>query len=399
MSAENPWEFLASCIELRNARLFQELNGEETPYSFESGLIGFIDGSNNGSQHLAALTLDENTAPLVNLTPSSLPGDLYQHVSTKVWENIEDRVSRFPPALVTRLSDFLASVVSLKKEIRNSTVGSEEYKNLITSIQKLKKDEEALMGDTGVLFWSRIVDPKHRRKIVKRNVMTLPYGGTSYGLGQQQIDDARKHGIEDLLYMEHKWGAYMGQEVYRSCLQSLVKPMMLLSLFEQIGKSAEDRGEFLKWTTPIVNAPVEQHYVEGTVRMNWVHYGPHWGDKQKSGYYKNAFQLHICFIEDTKPSKGRQAQGASPNIIHSLDATHLTMVVCASPFDVVTIHDSFGASLADMADLFCIVREQFVELYKQDPLHLLLTQFGMEDNVPRGKLDINQIIESEFAFA
>lgn len=100
--------------------------------------------------------------------------------------------------------------------------------------------------------------------------MTLPYGGTAYGLGQQQIDDARKHGIESLMTMEHRWGSYMGRMVFEDCKESLKRPMQLLSLFEQAGKDAEARGEFLSWHVPITNFPVVQTYVEGVVKKIWV---------------------------------------------------------------------------------------------------------------------------------
>jgi hypothetical protein len=80
--------------------------------------------------------------------------------------------------------------------------------------------------------------------------MTLPYGGTSYGLGQQQIDDARKHGIDLLTHMEHKWGAFLGREVYENCRKSLKRPMQLLSVFESAGKKAEEAGKFLSWDMP-----------------------------------------------------------------------------------------------------------------------------------------------------
>ena len=117
--------------------------------------------------------------------------------------------------------------------------------------------------------------------------MTLPYGGTAYGLGQQQIDDARKHGIDQLVAMEHKWGSYMGRQVYDDCRVSLKRPMQLLSVFEAAGKKKDDnikvyedlvkecekakpklplpkppaeKDMFLSWTVPITNFPVLQNY-------------------------------------------------------------------------------------------------------------------------------------------
>ena len=229
--------------------------------------------------------------------------------------------------------------------------------------------------------------------------MTLPYGGTPFGLGQQVIDDAKKHGIDLLLFMEHKWGAYMGRLIYEAAQQSLSKPMQLLSIFEKAGRKAEEEGRFLSWTVPVTNFPVVQNYTQGKVKKIWVQYGPPLGERLLTGYYQNTLQLHVSFIEDTEPSKGKQSQGAAPNNIHSLDAAHLSMTVDRCEFTVTTIHDSFGCLLADMPELFRIVRETFVELYATDPLQSLMRDLkGDATGVNYGSLDINQVKESEYCF-
>lgn len=70
--------------------------------------------------------------------------------------------------------------------------------------------------------------------------------------------------------MEHKWGSYMGREVYDDCRVSLKRPMRLLSVFENAGKVAEAKGEFLSWTVPCTGFPVVQNYTEGTIKKTWV---------------------------------------------------------------------------------------------------------------------------------
>jgi DNA-directed RNA polymerase len=230
--------------------------------------------------------------------------------------------------------------------------------------------------------------------------MTLPYGGTPYGLGEQQISDAKKHGIDLLLHMEHRWGAAMGREVFEDCKTSLERPMRLLSVFEAAGKAAEMRGEYLSWTVPVTNFPVVQTYTEGVVKKTWVQYGPPRGERTSTGYFENTFQLRVCYVEELVPSKGKQSSAASPNAIHSLDAAHLTMTVCKCPFNITTIHDSFGCLLGDMPDLFRIVRETFVELYKADPLTSLMKDInGDISKIELGTLDISLVLDSEYCFS
>lgn len=217
---------------------------------------------------------------------------------------------------------------------------------------------------------------------------------------QQQIDDAKKHAIDLLYHMEHRWGAYMGREVYDDCRVSLKRPMQLLSVFEAAGLQAEAEGRFLSWTVPVTNFPVVQNYTEGTVKKTWVQYGPPKGHKLSNGYYENTYQLSVCFIEETQPSRGKQSQGASPNAIHSLDAAHLALTVYRCDFPVTTIHDSFGCLLADMPKLFRVVRETFVELYSSDPLTSLMKDIGGDMSaVQLGTLDISLVLDSEYCFA
>lgn len=229
--------------------------------------------------------------------------------------------------------------------------------------------------------------------------MTIPYGGTRYGLAEQQIDDARKHGITQLNFMEHSWGSYMGRTVYDSCRDSIKRPMKLLAIFEAAGKKAEEENRYLKWTLPITNFPVVQNYVEGDVRKLWIQYGPPEGERLNTGYFENTLQLNVCFIEDLKPSKGKQSVGAAPNAIHSLDACHMMLTTYMSPFPITTIHDSYGCLLGDMQDLFVIVREAFVELYKVNPIYKLMDDIkGDISEVEFGTLDIGQFINSEYGF-
>jgi DNA-directed RNA polymerase len=232
------------------------------------------------------------------------------------------------------------------------------------------------------------------------NVMTIPYGGTAYGLGEQVIDDSKKHGIELLMYLEHKWGAYMGRLVHEDSKRSLERPMKLLSAFEQAGKKAEHEGRFLRWTVPITNFPVVQNYTQGIIKKIWIQYGPPMGDRLNTGYFSNTLQLSICFIENVKPSKGKQSQGAAPNAIHSLDAAHLALTVYRADFPISTIHDSFGCLLCEMPDLYRTIRETFVELYRENPIYSLMKDVdGDIDSIEFGTLNILDVLKSEYAFA
>ncbi len=397
MNADKPWQFLAACLEYKKVVDWEEAGND--PYEFESSLECFIDGSNNGSQHLSALTHDEETAPHVNLVPLVYPGDLYKYVADHVWLRINAQTAKLSRREKAKYDNVIDTLIDLKQSIQAAPLKSDRRKELIEEIKKFKLTHKDDIRKASCVYWSRITDEKHRRKVVKRNVMTLPYGGTAYGLGQQQIDDARKHGIDQLMSMEHIWGSYIGREVFEDCKESLRRPMRLLSVFEEAGRKAEAKVEFLRWKVPITNFPVVQHYTEGTVKLTWVQYGPIINPKP-NGENDNSLRLSVCYPELPKPAKGKQSQAASPNAIHSLDAAHLTIATCRADFPITTIHDSFGCLLGDMPELFCLIRETFVELYQADPLTSLMEDInGDVSNVELGTLNVEEILESEYAFA
>ena len=400
MGADKPWQFLAACIELRKLREYQYSVRNFDCYDYQSHLEVYIDGTNNGSQHLAALTKDEITAPYVNLVPQELPGDLYSYVAGHVWDILKKEVAELTKEEKQSCEVFIDNVIEIKKQINAAEMNSDRRQDMIASLNKLRDSEGAKLKSCSAVFWLRIKDTKEKRKIVKRNTMTIPYGGTAYGLGQQVIDDSKKHGIALLLYMEHKWGSFLGREVLKDCKICLKRPMALLGVFERAGKAAEANSRFLSWTTPCTNFPVVQYYVEGKVKKLWVQYGPPIGEKLNTGYYENTLQIAICFIELPLPSRGKQSTGASPNIIHSFDAAHLTLTVAKADYPVTTIHDSFGCLLSDMSSLYTLIRETFVEVYKDDPLIPLLEDIGGDINeLNIGDLDVNEILHSEYCFS
>ncbi len=251
MKADKPWQFLAACTELMHLRIWQMEVYEKhkdmyDEFDYESHLECYIDGSNNGSQHLAALTKDDITAPHVNLVPSHLPGDLYRYVADHVWAHLNELASDLSEDEREACEKLIDNLIELKKQINEAELKSDLRKELTDKIQAFKKENEMLLYIAAPIFWLRIKDSKQRRKIVKRNTMTIPYGGTAYGLGQQIIDDAKKHGIELLMYLEHRWGAFLGREVYNDCRNSLNRPMILLEIFESAGKKAEACSDWQK---------------------------------------------------------------------------------------------------------------------------------------------------------
>jgi len=143
----------------------------------------------------------------------------------------------------------------------------------------------------------------------------------------------------------------------------------------------------MAWNSPVTNFPVVQNYRQPISNRTWLSYGD------------ARFHVVVENWEEATLDKDSQRLGASPNIVHSCDGVHMSMVVYAADFDVAAIHDSWGCTAGSMSKLFPLVREKFVELYKLDPLKHILKQLGCESMMPkRGNLDIAKVLESDFCF-
>ena len=108
----------------------------------------------------------------------------------------------------------------------------------------------------------------------------------------------------------------------------------------------------------------------------------------------------------------KAVSGSSPNLVHSLDAAALTETVVRCLKDGVTdfamVHDSYGTHCTNMPLLNQRLREAFVDMYKQNDILQNLydnavTTLAEDTEIPlppiKGKLDLDQVLKSDYFFA
>jgi DNA-directed RNA polymerase len=78
--------------------------------------------------------------------------------------------------------------------------------------------------------------------------------------------------------------------------------------------------------------------------------------------------------------------GAAPNFVHALDASHLIRVVNAAASEGITslavVHDSFGCLAPQARELHRIIRKQLALLYDWDVLADLREAAGSIEPIP-----------------
>ena len=190
----------------------------------------------------------------------------------------------------------------------------------------------------------------------------------------------------------------------------------IYSYFIETAKIMVELGLPITWITPS-GLKITQHYLKS---------------KETVISTKLFNQTKKMVIRESlnKLDKLKQTNAIIPNIIHSLDATHLINLINKSQDQgfspIITVHDCFGTHPNKMDELAFMVKKEFVLLYSQDNLletyHNRLIQsikdnkyeviFSVEEkcnyvinndylikipNIPKlGELDLQKIIDSKY---
>lgn len=311
-----------------------------------------LDGSCSGLQHFAGIMLDESTARAVNVVPNNAA------TSADVYTSIAEAVTE-----------------------RMVLLDGREAETPYPS------------------YWRNLVS----RDVVKQPVMTLSYGVTKIGMRNQIKEKCKKLVRKGKLeYKNGTTNEYAGflaeqiQEAIGEVAGAAFSVMDWLALAAQTkAKLVDGLGGALSWTTPI-GLPVTQEYYEYETQRLHVFVE---GKEIKFHHRTGAAMVR----------KSKQKQGAAPNFVHSMDASHLMLTVNACVKEDIKsfamIHDSFGTHAADTGVLFEVLRYEFSKMYEDDVLIQLFMEMpkNVQDRLPlppeRGNLDLSLVQDSQYFFA
>jgi len=337
--AEEPWQFLAACIEWCGYLLQGERYVCHLPVS--------VDGSCNGLQNFSAMLRDEVGGRATNLLPAEKPADIYQRV---------------------------ADVVAAK-------------------VRAAAQAGEGTNAEMAALWQGRIT-----RKLVKRPVMTMPYGVTRVGIRDQLLLEVRKL---ELLPRDRCWEAcaWLTGIVQESIGEVVVAARLAMDWLQEVARGAARDGLPVHWTAPS-GFPVVQEYRRWKLHEIRCYLG---GVTRKVALNRQSTEIDVK----------RQALGISPNFVHSCDASHMmaTVNLCAEHgvHSLGMVHDSFASLPTDMPALFELLREAFVRQYSEPVLERFREELQgqlpaeLAEKFPpmpaSGALELEQVRESLFFFA
>lgn len=331
--ADNPFQFLAWCFEF--ARFVRE------PESFVSRLALGQDGSCNGLQHFSAMLRDSVGGRATNLIPSGTQQDIYRLVSEETAELLQSQRYQLSP------------------------------------------------------FTERWQMHKLSRDLVKRSVMTLPYGSTRFSCADFIFSE----------YMAKHKAPEFDKVEYKAAARWLSVPV-----WDAIGNVVVKAREAMEWLQRASDELIGQ----GAKEINWrspsgfmvrQRYGKHEYIKVETRLSPSVRIRPTLRLEQEEPCPRRHRNGIAPNFVHSCDAAHMHFLICAADDaglgHLAFIHDDYGTTADGTEKLHSCIRSTFVNMYEASaPLEEFASRWGVLTPLPEpGDLDIRVVLNSRYFFA
>lgn len=336
--ADAPFQFLAWCLEFADWR--------SNPDTFVSRLPISKDGSCNGLQHYSAMMEDEVGGVATNLVPSTKKQDIYGIVANRTRELLE-----------------------------------------------ACEDEEGYEWKTKWLAHGI------NRTLVKRSVMTLPYGSTKFSCGEfiQQDYLAKGKAPEFSKDQYDEAARWISKYVWAAIGDVVIRGRAAMEWLQTLAKRLlKDGVEEIEWRSPVGFLVRQVYWEYPEIRIR----------SELAGGTKIVVRARDSAGE-RKVATRRHVNAIAPNMVHSCDASHMVMtvnaMVDAGISSFAMIHDDYGCHAADVPVMQRIIREQFVQMYKTvDPLWLLCFRYMNDHDIPvppqHGTLDIEQVKQSYYFF-
>ena len=345
LSADEPLTFLAAAWELVDA-----LDSPD-PAAFVSHIPVAVDGTCNGLQILSLLGHDEVGAMKTNCTSSDRRFDVYMEVADKVAHTIE---------------------------------------TILQNCDSLDESDEVAAA---YAWHETMLDPARARRVVKRAIMTTPYGVTQLGIRDQLINDRHCDDLEipprflkdgrTVRQARRQLARHMTDFIVQARSESVGSATQIMRYLRDCAGRLAKQGYPLSWVTPD-GAEISQGYVK--LKIQWV----------------RTFDDHSRRRQvPTDSFDPRKSSGASaPNVVHSLDACMLRQVALRLREEGITdfsfIHDSYGVHACHAVRLGEVLRQVAVELFEGDwlrdafhePLTRLCASAQLPQPPPQGTLQV-----------
>jgi len=339
--AEKAYSFLACCNELLG---YKRASMEKK--DFMSGLPIPIDGSNNGWQHLAAMSKDKQAGTLVSLVPTPIQKDFY---------------------------------VAVAKE---------------------------LIGIMPEYFEEKNMPMKHIRKgIAKRGSMTRAYSAGKLRIAKNMYDDCHVEGFTVKYNITEEQCDILAGNLIKAINTVCAGPLKTTKYLQKIAEHELNSGRNqLAWTTPSGFPVVYKAYLQHERKQRGTIKGI---QGNKDGRVMHVIKVDVLNKEtgERVPCRRSFASGISPNVVHSYDAAHMANTIVSFNGSFGAVHDSFSTHANEVDFLQEVTKLTFIAQYDVDNFFNIIQDTLMDNkdtftfNQPElGNLVLSEVMESKYFF-
>ena len=373
--AEKVVAFLAACVE------WYDYSENEDHISH---LPIPIDGSNNGWQHLGAISKDIATGELVGLVPVTIQKDFYVQTAKELINQTTDE----------RLSAILDEMKM--KEIRKGISKRGSMTRAYSAGAAKIADNMYLDCRVEDYIYKYNIDKKDCNKLARILIRAInvvcpgPLDTMGY-LQDLAAFEIGKNGIDPTLLSRKKELVRLPSPTDEELdeLDELVK-----TIEEQGTQTIYGNGQDqICWETPTGFQVTYNNYQMDNLREQGT----------ISGYRR---VRHVVRMANDRPDFKGFMCGISPNFIHSMDASHMAMVIDEWDHMFGAVHDSFSTHACDVDKLLALTKSKFIEMYDVDNFYdyiedqLITNKTDLDVDQPdRGSLKIREIEDSDYFFA
>lgn len=378
--AEKPMVFLACCIEWKRYT--------EVGRTYESRLPIPIDGSNNGWQHLGAMSKDSKTGELVGLIPSVIQKDFYVQTGKE---------------LVAMLPHWFEERSIPMKHIRKG-------------ISKRGSMTRAYSAGEKTMGINMYADCWAEGFTKKYNITIGDCNNLSHNL-ITAINKVCPGPLETMNFLQKIASFELG--IYKTFKDGKVADKRFEAVKKKIKKMREAKEDNTVEFSDLINElnSFEKKLVEGNgnTTISWVtpsgfpvRYKKFlMKSLQCKGHIKGIGRISHKFNEETNiPDVRGYLSGISPNYTHGQDGAHMALTVDEFDGDFAAVHDSFSTHACDVEELLNITKATFVKMYDVDNYYDIMekailssTEGFLVEQPTIGDLDINGVLGSDYFFA
>ena len=340
--AENKLMFIAFCFEYN--RLLDSFDNVNTTY-FDTYLPIRLDATCNGYQHIALLSLDTNLGRELNLTKSSkndTPKDYYSFiginlVSLYIKKLKLPKLSELDRECYTRLSKLDVIRNLLKGPVMIKPYNATPFK----IVDKIKEGFIPIEGQINTSYWETwyVYKNDNNIKLKERDFVLI------------------RDGIEEILS------------------NNVFKIKKLMTYLERVAKILTELSLIIPWAAPNGVNIYQSYLATKEIRLKPLIYS------------KKTYSLTVPNKEG-KINKTKQVRAFMPNLIHSLDAASLALLVDlyfnnskdSDIKNIFTVHDCFGVTANNIENIMDLLKLVYTKIYS-DTQYLRKLDRGIIDYI------------------